>query len=69
MDLEQYGNIATAIQVLKQARRTLNAEDGQGVTSPGWTLVIHAQRYLQALARAGGRGDGAFYYRGLKVRL
>ena len=60
----QYRDAMTAIHVLEQARQILNAEDGPGVMSPAWKLVLHAQHYLTAFANAVLRGDETFCYRG-----
>jgi hypothetical protein len=67
--VKQYHDIMDAIHLLKEARRALNAEDGPSITSPAWTLITHAQRYLMAQANAILRGDEYFQHRGECIAL
>ncbi len=67
--MQEYHDIMNAVQLLREARRALSAEDGPNITSPAWTLVTHAQRYLMAHADAVLRGDEYFHHRGELVAV
>ena len=55
--LEEYNNIIAALQLVHKCTDAVIREEGIGVMSPAWQMLVHVEYYLRAKADFVLRGE------------